>query len=486
MKNERGSILFMVIIFTIILSMVGLATIYMTHMEEIYARTELQKTQVFYLAEAGLERGRAWLQNRGQYPDRDENGNAVANIIPFRTAARPDGTVDYPGMTNGQYRVHIVPDPGNAANFRKKYTIVSQGLITNGAGAVTFGKTVQRDFETNNMQQYVYYSEIETSAGDDQNTFNNESNKNNYRYWCSDPSTMYFSDKDTVQGYAFANNQQMYFCAAPNRDLPQALKRAFHSNQYAAVYPYAWGFNGRCAPWALDIWQVEGRGTMLFDSWDNEIAALKARAQLGGRGLYVPGNCTINLSGGLGSDPPTVKVNNSLVPPDVALIFAEGNIELSQAAASRFRRYITIVSRGTVTIRDHILGIGSPSDRAVLGIVANGSIEIWPYQSAFGPRIHALMMTKAGFVVRNWNIPDAWLENGTNKNRLHISGGLVQEQRRPTGLIYGASAGTGLFSGLGKDYRYNNSLRDQIPPFFPLGMIIQRAMWMESPLVRGE
>jgi hypothetical protein len=62
-NSERGTVLMLVVIFTFIVSIVGLATINLAGLQEISARADIDVARAINMADAGLEYGKVWLSS---------------------------------------------------------------------------------------------------------------------------------------------------------------------------------------------------------------------------------------------------------------------------------------------------------------------------------------------------------------------------------------------------------------------------------------
>lgn len=67
-RQQNGLALFLVIIYTIIMSILGLAFIVMTGFEEMFVIAEKRKTYAAYMAESGLAYGDAFVMHMNDFP----------------------------------------------------------------------------------------------------------------------------------------------------------------------------------------------------------------------------------------------------------------------------------------------------------------------------------------------------------------------------------------------------------------------------------
>jgi len=132
--NERGTLLMVVIIFGIILSIVGIATISLSGLQQSAARADVDIQRVNEMADAGLEYGKMWISSRCISTDLlPENlpGQGNRNSIFF-------GTIPF-GL-RGSCAVSITPDLLNDVDLLFSsmsvigtYTISSTATISTGA-----------------------------------------------------------------------------------------------------------------------------------------------------------------------------------------------------------------------------------------------------------------------------------------------------------------------------------------------------------------
>lgn len=120
-RTNKGSVLFMVVISSTILTIVGFTFIYVSESERIFARNRINETRAFYLAEAGVERAKTWFDGL-VVPPLPENTYGTDPFYPFGV----DPVVlepSPPASFEGTYLVTIDPLGGDM------YLVTSTGTV---------------------------------------------------------------------------------------------------------------------------------------------------------------------------------------------------------------------------------------------------------------------------------------------------------------------------------------------------------------------
>jgi hypothetical protein len=173
MANKHGMILVLVIVFSFVLSAIGMAVIYLHSLEEMASIRDVKATRALNMADAGTERARAWLYWFEQYhnnlssttiiklPEQHTGqgfgGNNIGIFHPVNVAQPvilESGPSPY---TQGSYQVSIVGDSGNYTDTHEAhgfYTIISSGM----AGDMV--KVVQTRFELDERNDDPHYTHI--------------------------------------------------------------------------------------------------------------------------------------------------------------------------------------------------------------------------------------------------------------------------------------------------------------------------------------
>lgn len=131
--GDHGTVMILVIIASFIMSIIGLATIYLGGLQEIAARAELDVVRANLAADAGIERGRLFLgTSTVQSATVGFPENVRGDRFPFQLADEDVGAW-------GRYVVEIRPSQDNNIDFVTPgnslvgtYLISSTGTISNG------------------------------------------------------------------------------------------------------------------------------------------------------------------------------------------------------------------------------------------------------------------------------------------------------------------------------------------------------------------
>ena len=108
-RDQSGSALVAVLIISVVMLVLVLSVFKLASLEASLASADVERSRAFYAAEAGLERGRTWLEAQAWPP---------YDLEPFRPFGDgPDALGEAP------YVVSIVPDPANAYDYPLIYTV---------------------------------------------------------------------------------------------------------------------------------------------------------------------------------------------------------------------------------------------------------------------------------------------------------------------------------------------------------------------------
>lgn len=457
-KNNKGNILFLVIIFGLILSFVGIAFIYMTGSEQISVNEEVARSRAFYAAEAGLERAITKLKNDYfiEY--------STTDVKPF-ASEEVNGYVIFqpePAHAPAKYSVTIKPEISTTVVSAEKYfTIVSTGV----AGEMQ--KQLSVRIQLSNWMRYMYYSNNESNG---QNT---SALSREQRIYFSEPDKFYVAQDSTgfILGGIFSNDiisihkngPKFYLISAPNNELTDP-KIDTHQTFY---------HSDNALPSQYNAHQNKPE-ISLFENWNTD--SLRTIAQTRGRyfSTLTPinitiGNNRVSLTGGASE---TINLNSGKM-----ILFCNGNVNINGMANTNdvLQRYLTIVTASTMTITNNVkcsAGIGEGS----LGLLSNNCIVI----SAAAPsnlEIDAFMMSD-GFYAINYDTKLA----GT----LIINGVVIQKNNRgEVGKVDAdAAISPGIKYGYSKEYHFDTRILSDPPPYFPRYNTIRKSRWREEPFER--
>ena len=114
-KREKGSIIALVIVNMVVLSIIGLAVVYIFGMDAVSANNRVDAAKALYLAESGIEATKAWLVSIHNFPE-----------IHFGTLAGDQTPPISPMWSNTvNMRISPVGDPPNDVNLYNSSACVS-------------------------------------------------------------------------------------------------------------------------------------------------------------------------------------------------------------------------------------------------------------------------------------------------------------------------------------------------------------------------
>ena len=149
LNNQKGMALMATLIFTFVISTMGIALLTMTSNETKLSALQKDSTDAFYLADSGTERAISWMEKQGAPP---------SSIPPPL-----DGSADIAGMGGGYYSVTIDPPSSGTEVFNKIYTITCVGH----AGYSNSKRTIETKIRVLSFAGFAYFSVEEKSAGGD-------------------------------------------------------------------------------------------------------------------------------------------------------------------------------------------------------------------------------------------------------------------------------------------------------------------------------
>lgn len=139
---SRGSALLMVVLFIFLLSVTGLAILYMNGRQEMVAVTEIREMAAYQAAQTGFELARAWFVSINTFPELHTGTTFPIQL--FVDASHPDGTwvlstnPQNPGQGTSSYRVRVDRCADNNVNIAGgvgvigNYVVISSGIVSTG------------------------------------------------------------------------------------------------------------------------------------------------------------------------------------------------------------------------------------------------------------------------------------------------------------------------------------------------------------------
>ncbi|MFA5858059.1 MAG: pilus assembly PilX N-terminal domain-containing protein [Elusimicrobiota bacterium] len=473
MKNNKGVVLILVIIFNVILSLTGLAFLYMSSNERIFVQDEVQRYRALYVAEAGFERAKSWLQCLSQ------DQKVAGEINPF------NGEVIFepiPAAAQGKYSVSIVPDSGNSGKVEKLYVVTSSGSVGNVI------KVIKARIKIVNFARFAFFSDMEYPGG-----ATHLGNNWKDRIWTT--------TADIFSGPVHSNDE-LSICGQP-----QFSKNLLTGRYEVSTSSDIFYFNckqsrtdgGTGDPLNLPsgLYPKVDRINM-FKDWN--LARLKSVAQTKS-GLVLVGDQNIVLYN-------TYLTHNGASWPipseastSAALVFVTGNVTIKSnknisGEVTKLQRYLTIVSSGSSAANGKMFVTGSInvdtntlSSEGMLGLVASNDIIVNVPVSENQVAIQAIMMTYKSFWADGWDTKFKPPTNPTAgyvgiKGEIDILGGLIQGVRSCVGQAYASSYASDLKTGYKKNFVYDKRVLNRQPPYFPRYFEVKPFVWWEEPMKR--
>jgi hypothetical protein len=138
--DESGSTLVVVMVFAIIMLISVMAIMEIGAQDAVLAVRDVRTSQAFYNAEAGAERGEAWLMGQSSCP--------TTTTEPFSD--------DPETFAGGLYHIVITPD---ASGARAIYTVTSYATVDGRS------KAIQVDLTPTAFSDYLYYTNSDVGPG---------------------------------------------------------------------------------------------------------------------------------------------------------------------------------------------------------------------------------------------------------------------------------------------------------------------------------
>ncbi|MFW6134404.1 MAG: pilus assembly PilX N-terminal domain-containing protein, partial [Elusimicrobiota bacterium] len=433
MKNKygnKGAVLFMVVLFSVIASIAGLSYIYLTETERITSQQDINKDRAFYLADAGLERAKTYLMT-----SLDPRIFETDNFNPFGGSVILENN---PETARGRYDVTIDPfDTNNEpGTLDKGFIVYSTGSIVDESGVsdvVIYEKTIIAEVLLENLCKYVYASDKELEGG---------------AQGANRQDRIYFVGCDEFDGRVHSNDE-ISMCYTFG---PPGFSERYSNDEYDDD-------SLKDVQTAKDFYRFMDRrnrrqgGVVRNDFPVSDYPAVERRdfyrnfnmkrlenAAENGMGV-IDDDCEIEIK----NQSIDVDRSNITIPtPDEdenAVLFVNGDVEIyslrnPEQAADGLMEWITIASSGTITITGDIKY--HDKNPGMLGLVALEEIIVdppdnfWNRPDVFS--IDAAMMTYESFFNRDYEIEES--EILIDDFGLEIDGCIIQRVRKEVGRAY--------------------------------------------------
>ena len=437
-RDESGSTLVVVMVFAIIMLISVMAIMEIGAQDAVLAVRDVRTSQAFYNAEAGAERGEAWLSGQSSLPTNP--------TTPFNA--------DPETFAGGLYHIVVTPD---ASGPRTIYTVTSFATVDGRS------KAIEVELTPTAFSDYLYYTNKDVGPGTPGyfrtgDVVDGPIHINDMMAIWGDPvfackirttatEIQYYNDGSPIQTSALDN---------PPHDYPD-----FQEGIQMGVAPIPWldesdlntlkGLAGlTLSNQELRFGRDDGSGPMLGyvsysnigkDSWtDVDLSSFNGL-------IYVNGSCLVS---GIVDGQATV-VNNATIEIVGDLIYAGSD------------------ANGPLPDCDDILGLVASTKVVISDNAANGSDCVI--------HAHIMSMNNQASLVENYSL-------GTPRGTLTIHGGLAQDKWGPVGTgYYDGDDNFHLLTGYERDLHYDWRLRDLIPPGYSsiifAGGGFNRLVWRE-------
>lgn len=460
-RSQTGSALVAVIVLTLVMLISALAVLELWRTDTALAMRDHRCSQALFLAESGIERGRAWLKAQGSLGDETET------VYPFGES--PDT------LAGGSYLVSIVPDPLNPTAYPDIFTIAC--VATDGQRA----HRLEADYAAECFADFLYFTDFEHTQGGG--------------------SPAWFVTPDVING-PLHTNDQIHIMGDPT--FRGYVRSAWggpddgnqNHNPMFEYYNGSWTDHIESAvpsnpphdfPTFEDGYEL---GSSALELPQDAVPDFADLAQDGG--IYLTGGRQVIVGREDAAGDPMhgyVSYRKSANKPwtDVEIastngvMYVQGQVDLLGGTVDG---HLTIASNVAMIIEDDIVYRGSdangplPDCDDMLGLVCMGDITVADNE-ANGEDcvIHAsIIATNTSFKVDHWS-------TGSPRGTLTVHGGICQKFRGAVGT--GTLVGDELvvLTGYAKDYHYDERFIAMAPPGYELILMTgdyHRLAWRDA------
>jgi len=438
LRSDRGSTLVVVCIFALVMLISALALVELGAQDAALAMRDVKASQAFYNAEAGAQRGEAWLLGQTTVPS--------STIHPFGD--------DPESFGGGLVLVAITP---SVVGSRTVYSVQSYSSVDNRSRAI------QVDLTPTAFTDYLYYTNQDVGPG----------------------SPGYFRTGDVVDGPIHLNDLLAVWG-------DPVFEAEVHTTANEIIYQNDWNpitsaalsnapFDNPSFEQGIEL----GCADLPWLS-ESDLNVLKALA-----GLSLS-NVDIIFGRDAGSGPMLgylsySKINQGIwTDVDISsfngLVYVNGSCTVSGIIDGQ----VSVVNNATIDIVDNLLYAGSsggvplPDCDDILGLVAStrvGIVDNVPNGTDITIHAHMMSMNNMASLVENYS-------QGSPRGTLTIHGGLAQDKWGPVGTGYYDYDGTfHVLTGYERDFHYDWRLRTLLPPGYDSiifkGGALDRLVWRE-------
>jgi hypothetical protein len=438
-RNQSGSTIIVVMIVSIVMLVTTLAIVELAAQDAALAAREVRSSRAFYAAEAGVEKGEAWIGRQGVMP--------AGQIAPF--GPEPEG------FSGGLVLVTVTPD---ASGPRMVYTIRSLATVGNKSRAI------EVDVTPTAFTDYIYYTNRDLGDG----------------------SPGYFRTGEVIDGPIHINDElAIWGDPVFLEEVRTTSSTVYYYNDGSPIDIHALSnapydepdFQGGCA---LGVGHLDWLDT-------SDLDGIEAMAD-----YNLNGSWDIVFGRDDGSGPmigwvSMKRTDNTIwtdvqIPPEGLIITTGGDCHVSGVLDGQ----VTICGGGYVGITDDILYADSGPDGPnpgcddILGLIGNTKVVIEDTaanQSDCVVHAHIMAINNQSSLVENY-------DQGSPRGTLSLYGGVAQDKWGPVGTgWYDSGGGFHLLTGYERDVHYDWRLRTMLPPgysTFTFGTSgVDRLTWRE-------
>jgi hypothetical protein len=438
LKDESGSTLVVVMIFAVVMLISAMAILELGVQDASLAMRDVRASHAFYNAEAGVERGEAWLMGQSSPP--------TTGVTPFSDV--PEGFGD------GLMLVAVTPD---ASGSRIIYTIRSLSTVHGRSRAI------EVDVTPTAFTDYLYYTNSDVGPG----------------------SPGYFRTGDVIDGPIHINDMlAVWGDPVFEHEVRTSATEIQYYNNGSLIQTSATSNAPNDIPDFQDGIVLGAAVLPWLDEGD--LNTLKGMA-----GLSLA-NKKIVFGRDAGSGPMLGYVSYSNLNKDIwtdvelssfnGIIYVGGSCEVSGILDGQ----ATLVNNTSILIVDDLVYADSdangprPGCDDMLGLVASVTVSVAdnvPNGSDCVVHAHIMAMNNQASIVDNY-------ASGPPRGTFTIHGGMAQDKWGPVGTGYYDLDGVfHVLTGYERDFHYDWRLRAMLPPGYDAiifkGGSLDRLAWRE-------
>jgi hypothetical protein len=437
-RNQSGSTMVAVMVFAVVMLISAMAVMELGAQDAALSVRDVRASQAFYNAEAGAERGEAWLQSQSSYPS--------TTVSPFSETPESFG--------GGLYHVVVTPDASGPRTF---YRITAYATVDGRSRAVEVDSTPTA------FTDYLYYTNRDVGPG----------------------SPGYFKSGDVVDGPVHVNDEiAIWGDPVFHSRIESSFGTILYHNNWSPI-SLAELSN---APW--DNPDFQDGCTLNADvlPWlgVSDLNTLADMAGLNLSNVKIEFGRTADGGPGLGWLSYSKPNKNDWTDVELSsfngIIYVGGTCEVYGIVDGQ----VTVVSNGQLDITGDLIVADSgaegpnPDCDDLIGLVAATKVNIADTPENCSDCVihaHIMAMNNQASLVESYS-------QGSPRGTLTIYGGLCQDKWGPVGTgYYDGEGGFHVLTGYDRDFHYDWRLQSMLPPGYSAivfkGGGISRLAWRE-------